>query len=415
MRVLLIISAILIVCSTALSAQKDFKTLDMRTYDFFIRGDYKNLKQTADTMFSQGIDFYYLRMRLGILSFNKQQYPDALSHFNKAIQFNSLDSISGEYIYYSYLFSGRKADANLYLASIPPYQLSRTLKSEATHFSPDFHFGSVVTGSDITLYARNSLYYEAVKNSLSIYAGFESYFLNRFKATFTYTNYRKEGTVYSSSNPSGTNLNFVQNQVYGKLSGYIFPGWEFSGFSHFAFYMDMLAANQKTQEYLFGLGVSKNGWKIRTGANISVSNFSNSDQIRGEGYLTYLPSGNLNLYFTSGGMYQSDKNWGSTYQANQEIGFKILRTLWLESGIVIGNSFLYARYQGYVMNNSFETTITAIYGNIIILSGKHFRITLTPSYAENQIYSWDLNAYTRTGKVTNDSFGGLIRLTYKTR
>lgn len=105
--------------SANLSAQTDFNTLDKKSYDYYIKGDYKNLKKTADSMFSQGIDYYYLRMRLGILAYNKQQYSDALRHFTKALEFNSSDTISREYIYSSYLFSGRKADANLYLESIP--------------------------------------------------------------------------------------------------------------------------------------------------------------------------------------------------------------------------------------------------------------------------------------------------------
>jgi hypothetical protein len=216
----------------------------------------------------------------------------------------------------------------------------------------------------------------------------------------------------------------MQNQVYARLAYFIFPGWEFSGFSHIAFYKDAVALPQQgtgsstdisMTEYVGGMGISKNGWRIRAGVNFSFSNFSNSNQIRGEGYLTYLPSGNLNLYFTSGGMYQFDKNWGPTYQINQEIGFKIFNSLWMESGIVLGNSFLYARNQGYIFNNSFQTPATTIYGSVIILPGKKFSLTLTPFYSENQIYSWDLNAYTRTNKVTLNSFGGAIKLIYKNR
>ena len=163
------------------------------------------------------------------------------------------------------------------------------------------------------------------------------------------------------------------------------------------------------------MGISKNGWKIRSGVNISLSNFINSNQLRGEGYLTWLPAGNLNLYLTSGGMYQTDYNWGKTYQINQEIGFRIIKSLWMESGIIKGNSFLYARNQGYLMNNSFLIPTTTIYSSIIILPGKQLSITITPFLSENNIYSWDLKAYKRIDKLTLQSFGGSIKLTYKNR
>jgi hypothetical protein len=411
-RILLIIIAFLFAFSANLFAQNDFKTLDKQTYDYFINGDYKNLKNSADLMLLQGIDYYYLRMRLGILAYNSQLYSEALRNFTKAIEFSSLDTISREYIYYSYLFSGRKADANLYLKSVPVDKRNNRLKSLDKPGLPVVYAGSSVAGYDVALFGTNNLYYEAVKNSLSINAGLESYFLSRFKGTFGYSNYRKTGTIYTDSNPYGADLNLIQNQVYAKLAYCLFPGWEFSGFSHFAFIKDGLANNPLTNEYLGGAGIAKNGWKIRTGANFSFSNFSNSNQLRGEAYLTFLPFGNLNFYFTSGWMGQTDKNWGGTYQINGEIGLKVLKYLWLESGIVKGNSFLYARSQGFWMNNSFQIPATTIYSNIILLPGKKFSITVSPYYIKYQIYSWGLNSYLRTNELSINSFGGAIKVTY---
>ena len=101
MRRLLIIAATLMAISTKLLAQNDFLSIDKQTYDYYMNGDYRNLKRTADTMLSQGMDYYYLRMRLGILSYNNELYSSALKHFNRALEFNSGDTLSREYIYYS--------------------------------------------------------------------------------------------------------------------------------------------------------------------------------------------------------------------------------------------------------------------------------------------------------------------------
>jgi hypothetical protein len=424
MRILLIVSSFLFAFSADLSAQSSFKSLDARTYDYYLKGDLKNLEKTADTLFTRGIDYYYLRIRLAITAFNNQRYSIAVKHFKKAVEFNSTDTVSTEYIYNSYLFSGREADANLYLRLVPSEKRNRTLKLIGKPVLSEIFAGSSASFYNVPYYQLTDLnsMYEALQNSFSINAGLESYLSGKFKGTFAYTNFRKSGIVYSRPFPSGTNINFIQNQVYAKLAGYVFPGWEFSGFGHIVFYSDAttrirsqpgISAKNTNFEYLGGLEISKIGWKIRTGANISLSNFSNSGQIRSETYLTWMPAGNLNLYITSGWMGQTDKLWGGTYQINQEIGFKISNSLWFETGIVAGNSFLYARNQGYIMNNSFLIPAKTIYGNIIILPGKHFSITLNPLYTENQNYSWDLNIYTRTGKVTHNSFGTLIKLIYK--
>ena len=423
MRSLLIVISILLVLSADLIGQTDFLTLDRETYDLYLKGDYKNLKNVGEIMILQGMDYYYLRMRMGILAYNNERYPEAFKHFSKAISFNSGDTISREYIYYSYLFSGRKADANLYLDLIPRDNKNSALKSLKNPGFSDFFVGTAVSGFDVMLYTINNLYYEAVKNNRIINAGLDTYFSSKLKATFLYTNFLKTGTQYSEDNPTGTSLDLTQNQLYVKISSYVFSGWEFLGFGHGAIYSDintdyrqgfgMSSVKLMKSEFSGGVGISKNGWKIRGGTNISVSNFSYSQQFRGEGFLSWLPFGNLNLYLTSGGMFQSDKNWGTSYQLNQEVGFKIAKWLWMETGFGKGNSFLYTRYEGSLMNNSFLIPATSAYSNIIVLPGNRFSITLTPFYARNEIYSWDLSNYTRTDKQIINSFGGSLKLIYK--
>jgi hypothetical protein len=415
MRSLLIITATLLAISVKLSAQSDFISLDKRTYDYYLKGDRGNLMRTSDTLFSLGIDYYYLRMRLGILAYNEQKYSEASRNFYRALELNSLDTISSEYIYNCYVFSGRNPDANIYLEILGKDKKNIKLQSEAKPGFSDFFISSSLEGYDVILYETNNHYYEAVNRSFSLNAQLETYFSGRIKGIFGYSNFRKDGTVYDVSFPTGTDLAFNQNQLYARLSGYAFRGWEFSGFGHGAFYSDATTRNQTVREYLLGAGISKNGWKLRGGANFSFSNFSLSNQIRGEGFLTWLPYGNLNLYITSGWMGQNDMNWGGTYQLNAEIGFKVMKSLWMETGTIFGNSFLYARDMGYILNNSFLIPATTIYSNIIIMAGNHIRITLSPYYSENLNYTWNLKTYTRSGKLITDSFGGMIKLTFKNR
>jgi len=44
MRIILKIAIIILAFSANLSAQNDFMALDKRTYDYYLKGDYKNLK-----------------------------------------------------------------------------------------------------------------------------------------------------------------------------------------------------------------------------------------------------------------------------------------------------------------------------------------------------------------------------------
>lgn len=413
MRILLTIMVFLLAQSVKISAQIDFLSLDKRSYEYYMNSDYRNLRRTADTMIKAGIDYYYLRMRLGIVAFKEQQYSVASGNFTNALRFNSSDTISREYIYNCFIFSGRKADAKLYLESLTDEEKNNTLRSSGIKNHLEIFVSSSIAGYETSPNETNSPYFEDVKNSFSFSAGFERFFSKRLKGTFVFTNYQKSGTFYQKANPSKTILEFNQNQFYARLTGYTRAGWSFSGFGQAVLYSDASSYYSTNLEYLFGAGVLRNGWKLRAGANSSISNFGYSNQVRGEAYITWLPFGNLNLYITAGWMGQADRNWGGTYQVNGEIGFKVFRLLWLESGIISGNSFLYAREQGLFLNNSFLIPANVIYSNLIISAGRRFSITLSPAYSQNLNYSWDLNSFNRFNEQFNNSFGGTIKLIYK--
>jgi hypothetical protein len=410
MRIVLIFAAALALSSNTF-AQNDFKTLDAETYDYYLKGDYKNLKRSADKLLSDGTDYYYLRMRLGITAFNCQKYSESALNFKKALEFNSLDTLSNEYLYYNYLYSGRKADAGLFLAAVPPDSKTIALGSAENSFDYTVFAGSSASSFAQETPVRTRLYRESLQSTYSFYAGFEADFLKRFSGTLAMTSFTKTGQYNSYKYPAGTDFSLTQAQIYGKLSAAFFPGWEISMFGNAAIYPSLQLTDTIINEFTLGTGISKNWWRIRTGAEFSISNFSNSTQVRAEGHAIWLPQGNLNLYLTTGGMYQWDLNWGGSYQINQEAGYKITKNLWMETGFIMGNSFLYARNQGYTMNNSFQIPSGLIYTSII-LPLKKIKITLSPFIARNQNYSWNLNSYTRTGKVTVTSFGAGIKINY---
>lgn len=421
MRILLVF-AILIALPVSMLGQLDYISIVRQTYDQYLRNDFKNLKKTTNNALAKGIDYYYLRMRIGILSFNHQRYSESVEHFSKAICYSSMDTISREYIYYSYLFAGRRDDATLFLRSLPQEKKNANLKRLRSSGLSQVYSSFTYSSYDTVNYDINSLYYEAVTSILAANVGMEAYLTNGFKGTFAYTFLRKAGTAYSYINSSGKVMDFSQNQIYAKISTCAFLGWEVFGYGHFAIYNDMFSATQSSgkrsngkfkTEYTGGIGITKNSWRVRGGFNLSYSNFGLSNQFRGEGYAIFLPLGNLNLYFTSGGMYQIDRNWGDTYQINGEIGFRIFKWLWFETGYVTGNTFLYARSQGLLMNNSFQIPSQTFYGNAIILLGSRIALTLSPWFAENYVYSWNTVSYTKTDRIGIDSFGGSIKLTIK--
>lgn len=413
----------LFVISILIFAQTDFNSLDIESYNYFLKGDYDNLRKTAEKQFSLGYDYYYLSMRLGILAYNNQDYSNAFEHFQKAITFSNDDPVSNEYIYHCYLYSGRYSDAHLFLSSLSNDQKTDYLKYLSSKDNYKFSTSLSFVSNDYKDMPLNLLYYEAIKKTLSYNVGSELYLSDNVKLNLMYTRFQKSGKFYNFYESTGEDKTFNQDQLYSKISFLSYPGLELYAYGHFAFFSiknyritpsnNIISKNQNKTESAYGLGITKNFWNVRFTSNISLSNFGNSNQTRGEISLTYLPNSNLNFYTTTSAMFQKDKNWGNTYFVAQDLGFKTLDNLWLETGVSLGNSYLFTFLQGLSLNNSFTIPSFSLYLNGIILLNNNFTLYITPYFVKKTNYSWDLLNHKSYDKINTNSNGVSISLIYK--
>ena len=93
----------------AINAQDDFTSeyVEYRSYQLYLKKDWKALLALGDSALAHSNDYYYLRMRLGIAEYEQEHYLLAQNHFTKAIEFNSLEDLPNEYLYYCYVFTQR--------------------------------------------------------------------------------------------------------------------------------------------------------------------------------------------------------------------------------------------------------------------------------------------------------------------
>ncbi len=86
----------------------DFSTINNETYRLYLAGEWDSVIVVGKTALKQEIDYYYLRMRMGIAFHEKKNFRRAASHFNKALNFNPGDPLALEYLYYAKLWGGSK-------------------------------------------------------------------------------------------------------------------------------------------------------------------------------------------------------------------------------------------------------------------------------------------------------------------
>jgi len=117
-RITLII-LILISNSPILYGQKNYAYYDSLTYRLYTQEKWDSVQTIGEEAINQNIDYYYLRMRIGISYFKKNAYSQAIQHFQKANEFNSTETAL-EYIYYSYLYSGNTREAMYFSKKLSP-------------------------------------------------------------------------------------------------------------------------------------------------------------------------------------------------------------------------------------------------------------------------------------------------------
>ena len=96
------------------SAEKlDFTTVDMLTYRCYMEKKWDSVIVVGKQALRQDIDYYYLRVRLGIAYFEKSDYFPSATHLKKARQFNSGDPYVADYLYRALVYTNRTGEAGL--------------------------------------------------------------------------------------------------------------------------------------------------------------------------------------------------------------------------------------------------------------------------------------------------------------
>ena len=143
----------------------DFQTVDMLTYRCYNEQKWDSVILVGKKALHQDIDYYYLRVRLGIAYFEKQQYFPAATHLEKALKFNSGDPFAAAYLSRAYEFTNRIEESNLLKASMPgafaDTSLSKPGWLEQVHFESGYTVSSSNSPNNLApLIRKDSIYGE---------------------------------------------------------------------------------------------------------------------------------------------------------------------------------------------------------------------------------------------------------------
>lgn len=367
-------------------AQQTTSTVDATTYQLWSQQDWNTLIETGNLAIKNGIDFYYLRYRLGVAYYEKQNYHRAAQHFQKAFEMNDSDELLKEYLYYSYLFSGRNYEA---------YFTEQTF-SKATrrklNLGKDLAFNSINVSwsgqQDAPESATENFNSSIEKEGLqTVSTGFNLFQIGgehsagkRTWFSHTYTHLQKSYFLFSNIdgstviNPDET---VYLNQYYIGTTTLLKPGLDLRLGLHYINllnYVNTVTSAPRPRNFRTGVtnndfvgsvGVNRRFSYVETGISSSVSNLNGATQLQQNAILSLFPFGNLRFYTSSILHYQSEKagnqDWRTDLIFTQKAGLKLMNRIWTEAFMNFGDQLNVVTDNGRTIFNDTNVT-TSRYG-----------------------------------------------------
>ena len=392
----IIISAVFIFLSIKIFSQEpamSFRYADSVTYNLYLQKNWDDLIKTGKEAISNGHDYFYMRMRLGIAYYERHNYVQAAKHFTKAIEFNTGDQIALEYLFYSYYLSGRYFQAWTILSETGLQERERILKesrikknsvtfesyylnagTEDIISDPGLNFPNPEGGSQVVTksFINNAIY-------LSHLTGKRSSYYHSF------TNLIKHNYLHYFDGILNTDLDdqkVVQNQYYGRFNFFTSSGWIFSPLFHLLTAGYPLVAisytgispspytyDARSNGFAGGFAITKTGGYVSFSGEAVYSRLNKIEQIQGTLSLILYPAGNRNIYL--GGNVTGLYNPGTDSPEIRTVtgfiaGFAISSRVWFEFSGTSGNMKNHTESNGLIIYNGIDYPAGKYSGKIIV-------------------------------------------------
>lgn len=354
-----------------LSAQQsDLKAqYSVQTYNQYLEKNWTELIHTGNEALEEGVDFYYLRIRMGIAYVNLKNYRKAIVNYKKAIEFVPSDPVAQEYLYYAYLYAGQKNTARLYAANLP-VSLRKKIKPENLPVFGNLYMETgfalaAYDAAEITLPASSEIYFSEVFTRKSQTYFNMSLLLNVAKSVsinVAYTGlgiqsehqYDVQGqdaeledlTVKQSDfalavnihNATGLTLTPFLHNVNTALSltevEYDTAAYELETGIEIDF--GRSTSNLQWNDQLLGFGITKRSGMFDMATSFSYSWLGETSQRQVNARLTYLPKGNYSLYLTPElRFFNEDQSSRMIYKL--AVGGLLSTRLWGETAFTYGD------------------------------------------------------------------------------
>ena len=387
-RVTLIIGLTLILIPQ-LSAQDplDFNTINTETYRLFLAGEWDSVIVTGKQALNNDVDYYYLRIRMGIAFYRQGNYRKAACYFDRALEFYPGDPLALEYLYFALLMSGRGEQAGLVrknfmgdLALKLPPAKGKFVKRMGGEYLHQWGLNEELLADPGTLFGGLPPGVQYVTRHFSNYSFSLAHGISPgFELVHAYTYLANTNYIYYND---GVNQFQMTNQQVYQHQYYISPGITTVKGAVFRPMFHLVSINYQapvgfgtgyqggspqvvmgtrdTTDYAAGMGFSKGIGTFDLHLGAYYSRLNGESQLQGRLGFMWYPTGSLQLY--AGGFLNSQYGisgsaTGTRIIPELSVGGAIADKVWIDLNATIGELSNYLENNGAIVFNSFSEVI----------------------------------------------------------
>ena len=344
---------------------------------------------------------------------------NAATHFEKAVDFNSSDNTALEYLYYSYLFSGRSAEARALTTKFSP-ELHESIKPPKNKIIESIYMeGGVALSSlnfnfkniDIAWPAENYGEANITQNMQYLHFGLNHQLGSKWSVYQGYSNIKINYIRHIKTRDSHLhvidtldNYNLIENDYYISAVRQfkyfsLSPAFHLInvGFGKMNAKYDLtngryVFSKKDTSfiNYATSLSLSKNIGIYTCNLSAGFSQLNGLTQLQTGFSLTYFPLSNTNFYGTSSIFYLNE-NSDSRFIETQKFGLKLTSKIWAEGGITYGNLQDYCENNAFIVFNTSDKILYQCDFSVTAFLSRHIELSLRYDYfnKENVYYQTD--------------------------
>ena len=379
---------LLVSISMGIRAQEtvDFNTVNRESYGHYLTGQWDSLIVLGKKAIRQEMDFYYLRMRMGVAYYQEKNYRQAASQFKRALKFNQNEPAALEQLYYAHLMAGQTEQARLVRKQFKGKLALKLPPPEgkfADRINIEYLYGRSLTED---LLAEPDNLFEGLPPGIQYlpqhYSNISLSLVNRITPGFTLVHvYNYLSKINHLHYDDGTIQFEYPDQSVSQHQYYISPNITTrSGFTfmpmfhllsmHYQTPVDLSTGFQGGSQVLIGV-VDKSdfatGMNLRKGIgsldlNLGAwyATLNEATQFQQRLGFTWYPLGNLNLYLGANLNSQYERSGmdrTTRYTPELNLGFAMAEKLWVDLKGARGEMVNYLENNGSIVFNSFSNVI----------------------------------------------------------